>query len=76
MDGPEPTIKPSSSPNEIELGMVGHKVVLSLAMDDVTVLHSMQKGDNNGSELFGELLLLRSVLEEALIKNVKRLVVI
>jgi hypothetical protein len=67
MDAPEPTVKPSSSPNEIELGMVGHKVVLSLAMDDVTVLHSMQKGDN--------LLLLRRVLEEALIKDVKRLVV-
>jgi hypothetical protein len=50
MDGQEPTVKPSSSPNEIELGMVGHKVVLSQAMDDVTVLHSMQKGDNNGSE--------------------------
>jgi hypothetical protein len=50
IEGREPTVSPSSSPNEIELGIVGHNVVVSLAMDEVMVLHSMQKGDDNKSD--------------------------
>jgi hypothetical protein len=54
--------------------MVGHKVLESPAIEDVTVLHSIQKGDSNGSELFGQLLLLRRAFEESVMKDVKRLV--
>ncbi len=38
------------------------------------VLHSMQNGDSSGFELFGELLLLRRVLEEPVMKGANSLV--
>jgi hypothetical protein len=43
-------------------------------MEDVMVLHSMQNGDSSGFELFGELLLLRRVLEEPVMKGANSLV--
>jgi hypothetical protein len=38
----EPTVNPSRLPNEIELGMVGQRVVDSLAIEEVMVVHSRQ----------------------------------
>ena len=62
MDGPEQTVRQLKEPNEIKLGMVGHRVVLLLTIDEVVLLHSRQNGDCSG--LICEVLELRRVCEE------------